>query len=169
MKKLLVAMLLALALMAPGVLALAATTADVTVTATPAFVGISVSPTSQAYGVIASSARPSTITTYFTITNSSTVQTDQTISVTTTTWSGGVTWAHSETATPGADTAGLKANKGGTWGTGDVIVKNGTPNDIATDQAATTNYQFGLKLWAPTSFGDGVEKSITVRVTAAAG
>src|SRR3990172_2403909 len=106
MKKLLVAMLLALALMAPGVLALAATT----------------------------------------------------------TWSGGVTWAHSETATPGADTAGLKANKGGTWGTGDVIVKNGTPNDIATDQAATTNYQFGLKLWAPTSFGDGVEKSITVRV-----
>jgi len=50
-----------------------------------------------------------------------------------------------------------------------VIVKNGTPNFIAENQAATANYDFGLELVAPTSFTDGVEKSITVRVSAAAG
>jgi hypothetical protein len=58
----------------------------------------------------------------------------------------------------------LKANQDGTWGVGDVIVKYSDPNDIVTD--STGNFGFGLKLWAPTSFTDGVEKSITVRLTA---
>jgi hypothetical protein len=147
----------------------ALTTADVTVTATPSYISISVLPTTNDFGVVAASSTPSTTTTYFAIDNNSSVQTDQTIAVTTTTWSGGVTWAHSETGTPGADTAGLMANKGGTWGTGDIVVKNASPNFIAENQAANTDYSFGLKLYAPTSFSDGVQKQIIVRVTAVAG
>jgi hypothetical protein len=45
---------------------------------------------------------------------------------------------------------------------------NDTPNLIADNQSATTNYGFGLSLLAPTSFGDGVLKQVTVRITAAA-
>ncbi len=170
MKRILISLVLALLLILGTALpAMAATTADVTVTATPTFIGITVSPTSYDFGTVADSSTTNTTTTYFTINNTSSVQTDQTISVTGTTWSGGVTWAHSETATPGADTVGLKAQKGGTWGAAAVIVKNGTPNYIAENQAANTNYSFGLSLLAPTSSTDGVQKSVTVRVTAAAG
>lgn len=147
----------------------AATTADVTVNATPAFVSISVDVSDYAFGVISASSITNTTTSHFTIDNTSTVQTDQTISVTTSTWSGGVTWTHSDTCTPAEDTAGLKANKGGSWGSGDVLVKNSSPVFIAENQAADTDYSFGLSLHAPTAFTDGVLKEITVRVTAAAG
>ena len=134
--------------------------------ATPA---ITVSPTFYDFGVVAESTTPYTSTSYFTIDNTSGMQTDQTIGVTSSSWSGGVTWTHSDTATPGANQAGLLANKEGTWGVGDVIVKYDTPNYIAENQPADTDYSFGLKLIAPTSFGDGVEKAIVVRVSAAAG
>lgn len=130
---------------------------------------ITVSPTSKDFGVVAASSTPSTTTTYFTIDNNSTIQTDQTISVTTATWSGGVTWTHSDTATPNTNTAGLKANKGGTWGTGDIIVKYTAPNYIYENCPALTDYSFGLKLIAPTGYTDGVQKQIIVRITAVAG
>ena len=129
---------------------------------------ISVLPVSYDFGVVAESTTPYTATDYFTITNDSTMQTDQTISVTTATWSGGVTWTHSDTATAGSDTAGLKSNRGGTWGVSDVIVKYDTPNYIYENCAASTGYDFGLKLISPTAFSDGVEKEIVVRVTATA-
>ncbi len=135
----------------------------------PATVAIAVDIPTYDFGAVNPSATPYTTTSYFTIDNTSGVQTDQTISVTATTWAGGVTWTHSDTATAGANTAGLLANKGGTWGTGDVIIKYDTPNFIAENQAANTDYSFGLKLIAPTSFTDGVQKTITVRITAAAG
>ena len=130
---------------------------------------ITVNPTIYDFGIVAESTTPYTATNYFTITNSSAIQTDQTIGVTTSTWSGGITWTHSDTATPGTDTAGLKANRGGSWGTGDVIIKYSSPNYIYENCPATTNYDFGLKLWTPTVLNDGVEKSITVRITASAG
>ena len=149
--------------------AFAATTADVTVTATPSKVSITVLPITYDFGPVAESTTPSTTTSFFAIDNTSSVQTDQTISVTTTNWSGGTAWNHAEDAIPGADLAGLKANKGGTRGVSDIVVKNGTPNYIAENQAANTDYSFGLKLYAPTSFTDGVQKQIIVRVTAAAG
>lgn len=149
--------------------AMAATTADVSVNATPSYVAITISPTSYNFAVVAASSTTNTTTTYFTITNTSSIQTDQTLGVTATTWSGGTVWNHAEDAVPGADLAGLNSQKGGTWGSDVVIVRNGTPLDIATNQAANTNYQFGISLKAPTSFSDGVEKTITMRVTAAAG
>jgi hypothetical protein len=171
MKRILGGILLVLVLTLVSVVPVfAATTADVTVTATPSYVSVSINPAvPYDFGVVAESATPSTTTSYWTIDNTSSVQTDQTISVTTATWSGGVTWTHSDTCTPGANTAGLKANKGGTWGVGDIIVKNASPNYIAENQTADTDYSFGLKLFAPTSFGDGAQKSIIVRVSAVAG
>ena len=132
-------------------------------------VAITVSPTSYGFGLVDESTTTNTTTNYFTIDNTSGVQTDQTISVTTTTWSGGITWTHSDTATSGTDTAGLKANKGGTWGIGDVIIKYTSPNFIAENQAALTDYSFGLSLISPTVHNDGVQKTIVVRVTAVAG
>jgi hypothetical protein len=130
---------------------------------------ITVSPTSYNFGIVTASSTPYTTTTYFTITNASTMQTDQTIAVTTSTWSGGVGWTHSDTATPGTNTAGLLANRGGTWGTGDVIVKYSSPNYIYENCPASTNYSFGLKLIAPTGYTDGAQKQIVVRITAVAG
>ncbi len=131
---------------------------------------ITVSPTTYDFGAIVEGSTTNTTTTYFTINNTSTMQTDQTISVTTANWTGGVGWTHSDTATAGENQVGMKANKGGTWGTGDVIVKyNAVWNDIATNQAANTDYQFGLSLIAPTEFTDGVQKQIVIRITAAAG
>lgn len=161
-----IGMLLVVGLAVP---ALAATDADVDVTATPAYIAISDNATSYDFGVVSASSTPSTSTSYVAITNNSTVQTDITISVTTASWAGGVTWTHSETATPGADTAGLESNRGGTWDVGDVIVKNAAPNYIYENAPALISFNYGLQLIAPTSFSDGVEKSITVRVSAVAG
>lgn len=136
----------------------------------PSVLAIIVSPTSYDFGVVVESSTPYTTTNYFTITNSSTMQTDQTISVTTANWaSAGNPWVHDNNALPGVDTAGLKANRNGVWGTGDVIVKSTAPNYIYENCPANTSYSFGLKLWAPTSFSDGVLKQIVVRVSAVAG
>jgi hypothetical protein len=146
----------------------ASTTADVTVNATPNFVGISVDIGTYPFGAVSVSTNTSTTTSYFTIANTSSVTTNQAISVTGATWTGGSAWTHSNTGVPGADTVALFANKGGTWGTGDIIVTTTGANNIATSQAANTNYSFGLRLSAPTSFTDGVIKSNTVRITATA-
>lgn len=156
-----------MAMPAQGVLA--ATTADISVNATPAFVGISCNVSTYNFGTVAASSTTNTSTSYFGITNSSTVQTDQTISVTTASWSGGPGWTHNDSGTPGDNATAIKANKAGSWGTGDVIVKNAAPNYIAENQTATTDYAFGLGLWAPTVLYDGAEKTITVRISAAQG
>ena len=130
---------------------------------------ITVSPTDYNFGVVAVSSIPSTTTVYFAIDNTSTMQTDQTISVTTENWTGGQGWFHSDTATAGDNTAGILTNRGGIWGTGDVIVKYNSPNFIYENCPPTTDYSFGLKLKVPTIFNDGVQKSIVVRITAVAG
>ena len=170
MKKYILSIILALmVILVPAASAFAATTADVTVTATPAYVAIADNQTEYDFGVVAASATPYTSESWCAITNTSTVQTDITISVTGATWSGGVTWTHSDTCTPGADTAGLKTNRGGTWGVSDIIIKNASPEYIYENCPALTDFDYGIKLWAPTSYTDGVEKENTVRVSAAAG
>jgi len=149
----------------------AATTADVTVTATPSFIGISDNAASYDFGVVSVSTNYTISESYVGINNTSTVQTDHTISVTTANWTGGIDWAHSNTATAGADTVGLVSNNS-TWGAGDVIVESdigGTPNFIYENCPADVDYSYGLMLVAPTTFSDGVQKSVIVRVTAVAG
>ena len=164
MRKIIVSVVLALVLVVSvAVPVLADTTADVTITATPSFISISNSQTDYGFGVVVAGSTPTTATDWSTITNSSSVSTDIEISVTTAIWSGGVTWTHSDTATAGADTAGLKA---GTGGTNDIIVKFAAPNDLVSGLAAGTPYSWNLQLIAPSSFTDGVEKSIIVRLTA---
>ena len=144
----------------------AATTADITVNATPEYITISVNQSTYDFSTIAESSVTNTTAGYFGITNGSTVQTDQTVSVTSTNWTGGVGWVHSDTCTPGTATAGMKAQRvGQSW----VIVKNAAPNYIYENCPASTSYSFALSLHAPTTFTDGVEKSIVVRVSAAAG
>ena len=170
MKKLLISLLVALTLvLLPATGVFAATTADVAVTATPAFIAITDNVTSYDFGVVAASSTTQSNEDWVGITNTSTVQTDITIAVTSATWAGGVTWTHSDTATAGVDTAGLKSNRGGTWGVSDVIVKFNAPNYIYENCPAATSFTYGIQLKAPTSFGDGVEKSNTVRISAAAG
>jgi len=169
MKKLLALVFVAVLMIATTVPAVADTT-DLTVTATPTHLSIDVAPTPYDFLTVAASATPSTAEDHFTVTNGSTVAIDVTIYVTGD-WTGGVGWTHSDTATAGADTAGLTANQDGTWGTGDVIVKKtegAGHNEIVTAQAASTDFDFGLKLYAPTSFSDGVEKSVVVRLSATA-
>src|SRR3972149_4243066 len=158
MKKLLISLLVALTLvLLPATGVFAATTADVAVTAPPAFIAITDNVTSYDFGVVAASSTTQSNEDWVGITNTSTVQTDITIAVTSATWAGGVTWTHSDTATAGVDTAGLKSNRGGTWGVSDVIVKFNAPNYIYENCPASTSFTYGIQLLAPTSFGDGVE------------
>ena len=144
----------------------ASTIAEVTVNATPEYIGIAVNVTDYDFSVVAPGTWTNTTTGHFGITNTSTVATNNTIRVLASTWVGGNAWTHSDTATPGSDTVALKSNKGGSWGTGDVIVRCTNPLVLASDQAATINWAFGLALGAPTVFSDGVQKGNCVRITA---
>ena len=167
MKRILVGFLVGvLAVLLIALPVMAGTTGDIVVSATPQPVSISLSPTTYDFGSCEPSSTPSSVTNYFTVDNNSGIVTNNTVSVTSSSWAGGVGWAHSDTATAGADTAGIKANKGGTWGAGDVIVKYASPNALASSQAANSDWSFGLKLWSPTSMSDTAQKSITVRITA---
>ena len=149
--------------------AMAATTADVTIEVTPGAIGISDNVTTIDFGTVITSGTAQTDTAWVGITNTSTVVSDHTIAVTGETWTGGATaWTHSDTATAGADTVGLKANRGGTWGVSDVIVKYASPNYIYENCPATTNYDYGLQILIPTSTTVNDEKTNTVRVTVSA-
>jgi hypothetical protein len=147
----------------------AVTTANITITVTPGAIAISVNATTYDFGTVITSGTAQTDTSYFGIDNTSTVVTNHSIAVLNNTWTGGATaWTHSDNATAGADTVGLSSNKGGTWGVSDIIVKYATPNNIATSQAATTDYSFGLKIYLPTSTTVTDEKTNTVQVTVSA-
>jgi len=147
----------------------AVTTANITITATPSYVAISVNDTDWNFGTVTASTTVNTsTTTAFEVNNLSTVITNVSIAVNQSTWTGGVAWSHNNTGGVGADEVGLLANKAGTWGTGDVIVKSTAPNNIAVNQAATTNFTLGLGLHVPSSFSDGTQKTVTVVMTATA-
>lgn len=170
MKKYILSVLIAFTLILTIVTpAFAATTADVTVTFTPQSISISDDQTSYDFGVCDASTTPYTATDWCAVTNTSNIQTDITIAVTGSTWTGGNPYTHSDTGTPGSDTVGLSSNRGGTWGVGDVIVKYSAPNYIYENCPASTSFDYGLKLYVPTDFSDYVEKTNTVRVSAAAG
>ncbi len=147
----------------PGIGALAATTADVSVNATPAYIAISNSPSTYSFGTVEVSTNYSSATGYFTITNSSTVAIDIVIS-TNSTWLGGNDWAHDDSGTPGAETAAMSASLNSD--AFNITVKNGTPNDLVTSLSSGTPQDWELRLAAPTSFDDGVLKTNTVTLTA---
>lgn len=148
----------------------AQTTANITITITPGVIGISCNVSTYAVGTVYTGTSVNTSTTVWAkITNSSTVVTNHSIGVTGATWTGGATaWTHSPTATPGADTIGMNANKGGTWGTGDVIVKSSALNNIATNQAASTDYTFGISILMPTSTTVNDQKTNVLQIIVSA-
>lgn len=140
----------------------AATTQDVTVTATPTFVSISNSPNSFDFGSVAASTDENTGTDYFTITNTSTVAIDVDIRAVSG-WEGGATdWTY---GAAGEDTAKLAASAGTGSYAVDIAAVD-TDYELIDSLGATTNDSWELKLVAPTSFTFGTEQSITVRLTA---
>jgi hypothetical protein len=147
----------------------AVTTANITITVTPGAIGITINATTYAYGTIITSGTANSSSSYFGITNASTVITNHSIGVTGATWTGGATaWTHSNTATAGVDTIGMVANSAGAWGTGDVIVKSSALNNIKTNQAVTTSYDFGLGILLPTSTTVTDQKTNVVQITVSA-
>lgn len=145
------------------------TTANITITVTPGVIGISLNQTSWNAGIVYVGNAIDTNTVSFGIDNTSTVITNHSIGVTGTTWTGGATaWTHSNTATPGADTIGMLANKSGTWGVGDITIKSSSLGNIATNQAANTDYSFGLRILMPTSSTVTDQKTNVVQITVSA-
>lgn len=175
MKRILVAILLALMLMVvpvSPVFALDPWEDEVEVTATPEYISIEVidpTPAEYDFGPVATSATPYTTINFFTVDNTSSVVTDVKIYVTGD-WTGGSGWTHADDGNPGDKIAGLYAGKDDEDDLFDVIVKKSVEyNLIADDQEANTDWYFGLKLYAPTIFYDGVEKVNTVKLTASKG
>jgi hypothetical protein len=130
-----------------------------------ASLGIENDPNSYAFGALAPSATSATGLSYFTITNSSSFAIDVTISCTDMT--GGVTWTLADDGNPGANIYALKAGLDG--GSYNVIVKKTAPyNELKSALAAAATQKFGITIYAPTSFSDGVGKTGTMTLTAAA-
>lgn len=151
-----------------------ATTATFDITATGEYIAITDNVTTIAFGTHAASYTSNTSTTHVGITNPSTVQTDITGNVQNGDWtSGGTGWTHNNADTPGANTAAMNMQRGGTWGDSVIAVQQaapgGTPQYIYENCPATTNFDFGVSLKYPTSFTDGSENSNTFTTTAAAG
>lgn len=178
MKRILVGILLALVLVTTmAVPALAATTQDVTITATPTYIALTNSEASWAVGTVAVSS------TYWwtsddlapeepfvdgdmksTITNTGSVAIDVDIKVAA--FTGGVGWTISTDDTPAEGEISLRAGA------------TGTANEAAMVQVITTDTELvdalaasGTKLWCmemetPPSFTDGAEKTGVVTLTA---
>lgn len=152
------------ALLAGVVPVMAATTQDITVSATPAFISISNAPNSFNFGVVAASSTPNTTTDWFTITNTSTVAIDVDIRAVTG-WEGGANdWSWGPA---GVDTGRLEASAG--TGLYDLVITNvDTDYELIDNLAALTDDDWELELIAPSSFTYGNAQQITVRLTASA-
>lgn len=122
-------------------------------------------PTTIGFGVLTASATSTTGLDHLTVTNNSVFAVD--ISIKATDMTGGNAWTLSDTATPGEDIVGLKAGLSG--GDYTIVVKKNAPyNDLVSGLAGETTQDWGLKIYAPTAFTDGVEKSGTITLTATA-
>lgn len=122
-------------------------------------------PSSYDYGVVATSAIQSTGLDYFAVTNNSGFSVNITIGGTDMT--GGISWTLSDDGNPGADIVGFKAGLDG----GDytiVVRKNAPYNTLVAGLGDGLSQKWGLRIYVPTSFSDGVEKSGTVTLTAVA-
>jgi hypothetical protein len=169
LRKLITSLVIGVLLMYPATSAIAATSQDVTVTATPSFISISNTPGSYDFGLISESGTPNTGTGHFTVTNTSTVDTD--ISIGCDGWSGGASpWTYGASA---ADTARLlaSATQGGTGGSGgagsyDVTAPSGSTALLCDGLTASTGFAWELQLEAPSSFGHGDQQTTTVTITA---
>lgn len=149
----------------------AATSQDVSVNATPAFMSISNAPSSYDFGVISENSSENTTNGYFTITNSSTVNID--LNIQCNGWSStGSAWTYND---PASDTANLDASSGdggvgGSTGAGawDISILNGSNTLICDNVTTATNPTWEIQLDTPTEFTHGDEQTTTVTIAAIA-
>ena len=173
MKRLILSLALALALVLSfSVPAFAdQPTADVTVTATPTYISISNTPTSEALGSLATNSTTWAIGTApadpltdagctFTVTNNGNVA--ENIAIKATAFTGGVGWTLASTV--GVDTVVMKAGKSGDAHAAMITVTTSDTNFIsALAVNGTKKWEFNLSTG---TFTDGVEKSTTITLTA---
>ncbi len=149
----------------PVIGVLAATTADIAVTAQGKFVSFSSNVSTYDFGLVAESSTTNMTGTWIGFTNTSSVSTNISVKMLATAWEAAAAgWTHSDTVV-GANTAAMKANSTGdlTWTTS-VFVKFTAPfNEVKTGLAASTPFATGLSLLAPTSFTNGNSNNNTVR------
>lgn len=152
----------------PVGLALAQTSQDVLVTATPSFMGISNSPGTWPIGTVSANSTPNTGIDHFTITNTSSANIS--ISINCTDWSGGPGWNY---GAPGVDTANLTASSGNSTGGGsggaglyDIDVPVGLPALLIKAVPPGVNPNWELQLNAPSEITFGDVQTTTVTITA---
>ena len=179
MKKTLLAILLAVALVVvPVGSAFAQTTDTVTVTATPSYISIDVTQTDFDFGTVTVSSFPDTTTSgpkdtggdagaddYFDIVNTSTVVID--VEIYSDGWEGGAndwTWGASA-----GDTGRLNAStdQGTTWPVN--VPDSQSTVLIFDDLGISVDDSFDLQLETPSSFSYGNQQQTTVTVSAAIG
>ena len=132
----------------------------------PVTIDFSNDPPYHTFGLIEASGTYESGLDHFTITNTSSSTLNITIHGTDMT-GGGASWTLSDTASPGADTFGLKAGlEGGSYNI--VVKKNATYNMLVSGLSAGNTQKWGLQLLAPTSFTDYIQKSGTIVLTATA-
>lgn len=122
------------------------------------------SPTTYGFGVLAESASANTGLNYFTLINSSGGSVNMTIQATD--MVGGNTWTCSDNGGAGNMIVGFKAGLNGA--SYNVTVKKSAPYNLLTSGLAdSANVQWGLQIFAPSNYTDGVGKSGNITVTAA--
>ena len=128
-------------------------------------VSIGDSPLSYDFGALAESATKATGLDYFTVTNSSGFAVNITISGTD--MAGGNLWDLADDGIVGEMIYALKAGlEGGSY---NIIVKETAPfNTLKAGLASSATQKWGLILYAPSTFTDGVAKTGTVTITAVA-
>lgn len=195
MRRLILSAILALTLVAAfAVPVFAAPSADVTVTATPSFLSISIAQNtwtingidgtgklainatyySNATGASGDVTAPTATVVdtdcYFLITNTSTVVTNMTANMIHFTGGDAMTNTDTGYATNGANAFGASTyTTGATWPTGAVILKNAASAALKTSVAATTNVYFGVAIKTQSgawASGSSQTSTITVTVTA---
>lgn len=172
MKKILVGLVVLLALVVPllmPAIAGAATTAVVTLNATPVFVSITVNNTSYNFNNVTEGVDKATGTGYFGITDSSSVVTDNTILVTTTwesTTPGGSIWTY---GAPGVDTCQLKSSDGDAAFDVTVPVTPAAAAALHSTVGAGDDWVFEIQLDAPSSITFGNAQGCKVTISAVDG
>lgn len=155
------------ALVVPAGVALADTTQDVTVSASPTFIAIANTPGTFNFGVVAASCTNVTensTTSHFAVTDTSTVNVTTTI-IMQANWTGGTGWGW---GSPGEDSAYLVASNG--TGAYDIAIPDVgySPATIFTTTSIGEDWDWEIGLQGPTSFTFGDEQECTIRLSGSA-
>lgn len=141
--------------------AAAAKEGNVVVTATGAFMAITVTPTTYDFGVVDAWVIADTVRSAFSVNSTSSITIDVLVSVTTWT-SGGSAWTYS---TQGWN-SGMLAYSADTGLYTSNITNTGTSYNLTDTLAAATGKGFELRLFAPADFADGSQNSINITLAA---